>query len=174
MLPIYLFFIPFFVPNCFRNALDQAMSNTFVRDGFDVQVTKNQKASMRFLARITNLLKKMYLSKSLKCITDRTRIQGEYLLSFQNYYENSRANKPLNARQTFMNMLIQLKGLSSSMAWAIAEKYPTVKSLMNAYENCHFEKEKLLAGIPYDHGTKKIPLTVSQTVCDLFNEKDLN
>ena len=46
------------------------------------------------------------------------------------------------------------------MAWAIAEKYPTVKSLMNAYENCHFEKEKLLAGIPYDHGTKKIPLTV--------------
>ena len=150
------------------------MSNTFVRDGFDVQLTKCQKASIRFLARITIVLKKLYLFKTLKCITDKKRIQDECLLSFKDYYENSRANKPLNARQTFLNMLIQLKGLSSSMAWAIAKKYPTVRSLMNAFENCHFEKEKLLAGIPYDHGTKKIPLTVSQTVCDLFNEKELN
>ena len=51
----------------FRSALDQAMSHTYIRDGFNVILTKSQKDSMRFLSRMTNTMKKIYNQKCVDC-----------------------------------------------------------------------------------------------------------
>jgi hypothetical protein len=72
-------------------------------------------------------------------------------------------------------MLICQKGLSAGMAWAITAEYPTLYTLKRAYNRrCQDEdeKERLVAGIPYDNGRKKIPLSASKTLSWLFNEKE--
>jgi hypothetical protein len=72
-------------------------------------------------------------------------------------------------------MLICQKGLSSGMAWAITEKYPTPCALKAAFEDCDDgEDEKLLAGITYERGKKKIPLSISKTIALVFKETILN
>ena len=64
----------------------------------------------------------------------------------------------------------------SFFSWAITDKYPTVRSLLMAFGAIVSEeaKEKLLAGIPYDNGTKKIPAAVSKIISYLFNDDELN
>ena len=61
-------------------------------------------------------------------------------------------------------------------SWAITDKYPTVRSLLMAFGAIGSDeaKEKLLAGIPYDNGTKKIPAAVSKIISYLFNDDELN
>ena len=151
------------------------MSNTFVRDGFNVKLTKSQRDSMRFLAGMTKKIRKKYRYKNLKNGTLRNANE-ENLLLFDEFSENSRYDKKLSLREVFCNMLICQRGLSAGMAWGITGKYPTPRCLKTAYENCdnESEKEKLVAGIPYDNGTKKIPLTVSKTLCYLFNDVELH
>jgi len=159
-----------------RDALDQAMSNTYIRDGFNVIITKSQKDSMRFLSRMTNTMKKIYHQRSLNCVTDRKTLDGQHLVSFQDFYEFSRPNKPLTSRQTFCNMLICQSGLSPGMAWAITEKYPTIRTLSTAFEECdsEMEREALLTGLPYENNAKKVPSSVSKIVYFLFNDEELN
>ena len=63
-----------------------------------------------------------------------------------------------------------------SFSWAITEKYPTIRTLSTAYEECNSdaEKENLLAGLPYEENTKKVPLSVSKIICFMFNDDELN
>ena len=46
----------------FRGALDQAMSNTYIRDGFNLVLTNSQKDSMRFLCRMTETMKYVFIT----------------------------------------------------------------------------------------------------------------
>ena len=96
--------------------MDQAMSNTYIRDGFNLVLTNSQKDSMRFLSRMTDTMKAIYRSKNLKLVTDRQILDDQHLLAYQDFYEFSRPNKPLTARHTFCNMLICQSGLSPGMA----------------------------------------------------------
>lgn len=163
-------------PKCLdRSALDQAMSNTLIRDGFHVKLTKNQKESMRFLAKLTTVIAKKYAFLSLSGLKTAfvSKVDDVRLPYFGDFHENSRPEKPLTVREIFCNMLICQRGLSAGMAWAITSKYPTLRCLKDAYENADVDKEKLLVGIPYDNGSKKIPLSVSKTLCYLFNDTEL-
>ena len=157
-----------------RNALDQAMSNTLIRDGFHVKITKNQKESMKFLAKMTQFLTQKFNGKTLKISHLKGILDEEHLLPFKDFYEHSRTDKPLSVREVFCNMLICQKGLSAGMAWAITDKYPTVRALKRAFNACRSdeEREKLVSGIPYDNGRKKIPASTSKTLFALFCDRD--
>ena len=70
----------------------------------------------RFLCRMTETMKAIYQSRNLKLVTDRKILNEQNLLSYKDFYEFSRPNKPLTARHTFCNMLICQSGLSPGMA----------------------------------------------------------
>ena len=159
-----------------RSVLEQAMSNTCIRDGFNVRKTKSQKESMKFLKVFTDNLKRKYEGITLKsCRMEDAGKSENHLLALSDFHEFSRPDKPLKLREIFSNMLVCLKGLSPSMSWAVTEKYPTPAALWLGYQSLHdeAEKEKLLAGIPYDDG-KKIPLAVSKNIYWLYNSSVLN
>jgi len=64
------------------------------------------------------------------------------------------------------------------MAWAITDKYPTPSMLKRAYDECGGNdddprKQALLSGLLYDD-RKKLPATVSKTLCWLYNKDQLN
>ena len=51
-----------------------------------------------------------------------------------------------------------------------------MRTLSTAFEECNSdaEKENLLAGLPYEENTKKVPLSVSKVICFMFNDDELN
>ncbi len=80
----------------------------------------------------------------------------------------------MTVREAFSNMLVCQKGVSSGMAWAITEKYPTPSALKAAFDHCgHGEDEKLLAGLTYERGKKKVPMSISKTIALVFKETNL-
>jgi hypothetical protein len=78
----------------------------------------------------------------------------------------------MSIREVFSNMLISQKMVTPAMAWAITQKYPTPKILNEAFKNSE-DQEKLLLGLPYESGKKKISSAVSRTISLLFNETNL-
>ena len=175
-----------------RDVLEQAITNTSVRDGFFIKRTKTQGESIKFLAAFTSALIQKYTSKiTLKCTSvqnstsniQNIQIFTEHVPNFLEFNDFSRSDKPASVREIFCNMLMSIKGLSPGMAWAITEKYPTPLLLKNAYKDVEYENtkekekavEKILAGIPYDHPVpKKIPPSMAKTVGHLFSELSLN
>merc|ERR1719273_2613627 len=175
-----------------RDVLEQAITNTSVRDGFIIKRTKTQGESVKFLAAFTSALIHKYTSKvTLKYSSVQDSTSGiqnvqtltEHIPNFLDFNDFSRPDKPASVREIFCNMLMSIKGLSPGMAWAITEHYPTPLLLRNAYKDIDGENakekekavEKILAGIPYDHPvTKKIPPSMAKTVGHLFSELSLN
>ena len=80
----------------------------------------------------------------------------------------------MSVREVFSNMLVCQKMVTPAMAWAITHQYPTPKILNEAFKNCEREdQEKLLLGLPYEAGKKKISSAVSRIISLLFNETNL-
>ena len=172
-----------------RDVLEQAITNTSVRDGFYIKRTKTQGESVKFLAAFTSALIKKYTSTiTLKCSSVQNSTSNlsnstiELLPNFLEFNDFSRPDKPVSIRETFCNMLMSIKGLSPGMAWAITEKYPTPLMLKNAYKDIVSDNakdkdkaiEKVLSGIPYDYPVpKKIPPSMAKTVGYLFSELSL-
>ena len=183
-----------------RDVLEQAISNTAVRDGFYIKRTKTQGESMKYLATFTSALVQKYRTSSITlkscsiqniaCSQSHSKANMfgtsnvvELLPNFIEFNEYSRPDKPLSVREIFCNMLVSVKGLSPGMAWAITEKYPTPLLLRRAYEGVDNEAskdkekiaEKILAGIPYDYPVpKKIPPGIAKIIGHLFSDKLLN
>lgn len=183
-----------------RDAIEQAVSNTAVRDGFYIKRTKTQGESMKYLATFTNALVQKYtkLKITLKSCPVESVAWNQINLGVDNYHmtksteyapnfidfnEFSRPDKPSCVREIFCNMLITVKGLSSGMAWAITGKYPTPRMLKKAYDSISNENpkdkekaiEKILAGIPYDYpAPKKVPPGIAKIIGHLFSDASLN
>ena len=178
-----------------RDVLEQAITNTSVRDGFFIKRTKTQGESVKFLAAFTTVLSQNYTSnvtlKSSSIATSSSDCSSstiyttnidktdEYVPNFLEFNDFSRPDKPISVRETFCNMLMSIKGLSPGMAWAMTEKFPTPLMLKNAYKDVASDNlkdkekaiERVLAGIPYDHPVpKKIPPSMAKTVGFLFSE----
>ena len=183
-----------------RDVIEQAISNTAVRDGFYIKRTKTQGESMKYLATFTSALVQKYTTSriTLKSCpiqniawnqsdslanTFSVSNSVEFLPNFVEFNELSRPDKPLSVREIFCNMLVSVKGLSPGMAWAISERYPTPHLLRSAYEDIANENlkerekevEKVLAGIPYDYPlSKKVPPGIAKIVGHLFSDASLN
>jgi len=182
-----------------RDVLEQAISNTSVRDAFFIKRTKTQGETIKYLATFTNALVQKYTAsqitlkncsiESIACDMSHSAVNSyktncvEYLPNFVDFNDFSRPDKPITVREIFCNMLMSIKGLSPGMSWAITEKYPTPLLLKRAYEGTDVEDgkerekalEKVLAGIPYDHPVpKKIPPGIAKMVGHLFSDLSLN
>lgn len=61
------------------------------------------------------------------------------------------------------------------MATGIVAKYPTLASLLDAYDQCQSEaeRESLLIGIKYEGGTKSVSLRISKILSWLYTDKQL-
>ena len=56
------------------------------------------------------------------------------LLTFKEFQEESKKTKALSPREVFSRMLIRMHGVTWNMALAITERYPTLPSLIQAYD----------------------------------------
>lgn len=87
----------------------------------------------------------------------------------------SRKTKPLTVTETFIKLLLQLKGVSVEKALAITECYKTPRSLIEAYEECDIKDgEFLLANLKYGDLNRNVGPTVSKSVYHLFSNTNFD
>ena len=164
-------------------AIEQAVANTAVQEGFTVKKTADQKASIEYLTLITRLLRKKYRDTALVSCTQSDISDGlvgrrdTTLLTFAHFNETSRKSKALSVGEAWAKMLLRMKGLSVEMAQAIVSHYPTPRHLLDAYSCCHTaaEKTKLLSDLTYGMENKrKIPKSVAEALMKVWTLNSLS
>ncbi|CAB3246865.1 unnamed protein product [Arctia plantaginis] len=149
--------------------LMQALANTRVQDDFQVHITHSLTDSAKFLTMMTNRLAARYQDRSLKgCSSEAT--EG-YLMTFEYFNKASAKTKPLTVTETFIKLLLQLKGVSVEKALAITSKFNTPRSLIIQYKKCdRNEGEFLLANIKYGNSGRNVGPSVSKSIYLLFSK----
>ena len=164
-------------------AIEQAVANTAVQEGFTVKKTADQKASIEYLTLITRLLRKKYRDTALVSCTQSDISDGlvgrrdTTLLTFAHFNETSRKSKALSVGEAWAKMLLRMKGLSVEMAQAIVSHYPTPRHLLDAYSCCQTaaEKTKLLSDLTYGMENKrKIPKSVAEALMKVWTLNSLS
>jgi hypothetical protein len=148
-----------------ESSIKQSIVNTQIIDDFFVKETLNIKDSVYYLVDLTKRLIQLHHGLTLKaCLKEKldeyygkysNKTEREkphcYLMTFQEFNENSNKNKPPTVKEMFGRCLIQINGLSQDKVISILDKYPTPAHLFQAYESCQNESSrfKLLANLKF-------------------------
>ncbi|XP_049872456.1 crossover junction endonuclease MUS81 [Pectinophora gossypiella] len=149
-------------------SLMQALANTRVHDGFKIHMTNSLGDSARFLAIMTKRLTIEFQDKQL--IGSNSEWKGdEELMKFDYFNKASIKNKPLTVTETFIKLLLQLKGVSVDKALAITKVYKTPRTLIMEYEKCsRKEGEMLLAKMKYGDLNRNVGPIASKAIYMFF------
>nr|XP_034829238.1 crossover junction endonuclease MUS81 [Maniola hyperantus] len=148
-------------------SLMQALANTRVQDGFKVHVTESLAHSVRFLTTMT--LRLMYEYKDKRLMGHNGEPKGDILMTFEHFNKSSVKNRALSVTDTFIKLLLQLKGVSVHKALTITNAYKTPRMLIEKYKSCdQREGEMLLSNLKFGELNRSVGPSVSKSVYQLF------
>jgi len=152
-------------------ALLQAQMNTQVISDFIVKQTKNTKESARYLATLTRALELKYKNLHLRsCLKEEAQMFENHLMTWQEYNESSYKRKKVCTREMFIRALMVVRGMSLERALTIATVYPTVTTLLQAFDGCDEvkQKDKLLADLRCPISGRRIGPALSKVLKQIF------
>ena len=164
-------------------AIEQAVANTAVQEGFTVKKTPDQKGTIEYLTLITRLLRRKYEGRELSSCTQSDISDGMVgardttLMSFTHFNETSKKSKELSVGEVWAKMLLRMKGLSVEMAQTLVTHFPTPSHLLEAYDNCSSsaEKIKLVSDLTYGlENKRKIPKSIAEALMKVWNNASLS
>jgi crossover junction endonuclease MUS81 len=160
----------------YEDSVQSAIASTQVVNGFTVKKTQKMDDTIRYLARMTEMLKKRYESQPLRVIPTRAITAKNYLPLLKhlretqpgtNYYISypafaSLASKSdsLTLRDLFLKMLMCTRGISGEKAIQIQKIWKTPNEFVKAYEQCgggeagKKRKQELVAGRLGNHAVR--------------------
>ncbi|XP_022653094.1 uncharacterized protein LOC111246936 isoform X2 [Varroa destructor] len=149
-------------------ALLQAQLNTQIIGDFIVKRTPNVKASAQYLAALTRALGQRYRQRVLKsCLREEVgKLSDDHLMSWQEFNESSMKRRKVCIKQVFTRSLMVMRGMSLEKALSIISVYPTMVSLISAYEKCDElkQKEALLANVKCSISGRRLGPALSKAV----------
>ncbi|PFX19394.1 Crossover junction endonuclease MUS81 [Stylophora pistillata] len=163
-----------------ENTLLQAIVNTQVVDGFFVKRTRDLKEGVAYLTVMTRYLQKFYANKTLVSChqggLEQARLNNEkernkmYLMNFLDFNDSTAKNKVMTVSEVFAKQLMQLSGVSPDKAVAILDKYPTPKSLLDAYkvQKSVEDQELLLSELKCGENQRTLGSSLSKLIYQLF------
>lgn len=141
----------------YEESVESAIASTQVVNGFSVKKTRGMDESIRYLARMTSMLKRVYESKPLKVIPTSIITAQNYLplLSHleakepgSNYYISypafaSLASKSemLTLRDLYLKMLMCTRGVTGEKAIEIQKIWKTPNDFVKAFDACGSSEE---------------------------------
>nr|XP_034176005.1 crossover junction endonuclease MUS81 [Osmia lignaria] len=161
------------------SSLMQASINTLIQDGFSVKYTRNHKDSMLYLSSLTKILIKVFKGKNLVGCGKEIVTQADSsnnicnLMEFGEFNKGASKQKVFKVNEMFIRQLLQLKGISVDKASAIVERYPTPRTLINAFQTPGCNAELLLANIEYGNKKSVVGPVISKTIYQLYTNKNL-
>lgn len=171
-------------------AIASAIAQTQVVSGFFVKRTLALSDSIRYLHRLTKTLTDLYASKPLHIIPTAALLdptpksysslstalrthhpQKTFLLPFSTFSSLCSKSDLLTLRDIYLKMLMCTRGISAEKALEIQKRWPTPRSLVEAYERrgseisrAHMISEVLGAGL----GRKKITPSLSRKIAEIW------
>ena len=144
----------------FHEAIQSAIASTQVVDGYFVKRTVKLDETIRYLARMTKILKSQYESKPLyliptKALTPTTylpllshlrahpsHVDRSYHITYPSFASLSSKSDTLTLRDVFLKMLMCTRGISGDKALAMQKHWGTPRALIEAFEGCITQKER--------------------------------
>lgn len=144
----------------FHEAIQSAIASTQVVNGYFVKRTIKLDETIRYLARMTKILKSQYESKPLYLIptkaltpttylpllshlrTNPSHVDKSYHISYPSFASLSSKSDTLTLRDVFLKMLMCTRGISGDKALAIQKHWSTPSAFIEAFEGCTTQKER--------------------------------
>lgn len=144
----------------FHEAIQSAIASTQVVNGYFVKRTVKLDETIRYLARMTKMLKSLYESQPLYLIptnaltpttylpllthlrTHPSHIDKSYHISYPSFASLSSKSDTLTLRDVFLKMLMCTRGISGDKALAIQKYWGTPGAFIEAFEGCASHKER--------------------------------
>ncbi|KAL9102359.1 MAG: hypothetical protein Q9163_002481 [Psora crenata] len=144
----------------FSEAITSAIASTQVVNGYFVKRTQKLDESIRYLARLTTLLKSLYESKPLHVIpssaltpttylpllthlrSDPTHNHRNYNITFPSFASLASKTDTITLRDVYLKMLMCTRGISGDKALAIQKVWSTPTALVEAFEDCTSQRER--------------------------------
>ena len=144
----------------FHEAIQSAIASTQVVNGYFVKRTTKLDETIRYLARMTNILKARYETKPLYLIptaaltpstylsllshlqTHPSHIDRSYHITYPSFASLSSKSDTLTLRDVFLKMLMCTRGISGDKALAIQKHWGTPRAFVEAFEGCTTQKER--------------------------------
>ncbi|MCJ1292875.1 Crossover junction endonuclease mus81 [Xylographa carneopallida] len=124
-----------------------AISSTQVVNGYFVKRTRKLDDTIRYLARMTTLLKTLYESKPLFLIPSASLSPSTYLpllsslptphnITYASFASLVSKSDSLTVRDVFLKMLMCTRGITGDKAMEIQKHWPTPRAFVEALEGC--------------------------------------
>lgn len=141
----------------YEEMVQSAIASTQVVNGFSVKKTRGLDESIRYLARMTTILKKKYEAKPLKVIPTRILTARNYLpllnhlrskehgsdyyISYPAFASLASKSDMLTLRDLYLKMLMCIRGVTGEKAIQIQRIWKTPNDLVKAFENCGSDED---------------------------------
>ncbi|KAH8736923.1 hypothetical protein BGZ61DRAFT_437296 [Ilyonectria robusta] len=175
----------------YEEAVQSAIASTQVVNGYFVKRTTKMDETIRYLARMTAMLKRTYESKSLNVIPTRVLTAQNYLPLLTHLREkdpsagfyvtypafSSLASKSgtMTLRDVFLKMLMTTKGVTGERAIEIQKRWKTPYDLVKAFETCGSgeqgtkrKRDMVFAKTTQLVGRKKFSKALSQKIAEVW------
>lgn len=136
----------------YEESVESAIASTQVVNGFSVKKTRGVDESIRYLVRMTSMLKKIYESRPLKVIPTRVitaqnylpllshlrakEPRSDYYISYPAFASLASKSEMLTLRDLFLKMLMCTRGVTGEKAIEIQKIWKTPNDLVKAFDNC--------------------------------------
>jgi hypothetical protein len=141
--------------------IERALLEIQLIHGVRIFETANAASTVQFIAQMTKNLAEAPYKKRTSVLDFKTSA------SAPSSSENGRKKPKLS--EVWRRQLTEIPSVSEKIANVVANKYPTVKSLINAYDKCTGNGENMLKDLQVDQ-KRKVGPAASKSIYDLFGQ----
>jgi crossover junction endonuclease MUS81 len=179
----------------YEEAVESAIASTQVVDGFFIKRTQKIDDSIRYLARMTMMLKQIYENKTLQVIPTnvistknhlklithlREKEPGtNYNITYGAFASLASKSNSLTLRDIFLKMLMCTSGVTGEKAIEIQKRWKTPAEFLDAYEKCGTGEqgrkkrlEMVSAQMGNLVGRKKIGKATSVKIAEVWGDEE--
>ena len=177
----------------YEEAVHSAIASTQVVNGFFVKRTAKMDDTIKYLARMTAMLKRSYEMKPLKVIPTRILTAQNYLpllkhlretnpseahyITYPAFASLASKSEMMTLRDVFLKMLMTTKGLTGERALEMQKKWKTPYDFVKAFEACGSgeqgkkrKRELVSSEMVHLVGRKKVTKALSQKIAEVWGD----
>jgi crossover junction endonuclease MUS81 len=177
----------------YEESVISAMASTQVVNDYFVKRTTKMDETIKYMARLTNMLKRTYEGKTLNIIPTNVLTAQNYLplleraraqdpdnglyITYQAFSSIASKSEMMTLRDVFLKMLMTTKGVTGERALEIQKRWKTPYAFVKAFEECgggtegKKRKHELVCGqMGQLFGRKKIQKALSQKIAEVWGD----
>lgn len=177
----------------YEEAITSALASTQVVNDYFVKRTTKMDETIKYMARMTAMLKRTYESKTLQVIPTKVLTAQNYLpllesareqdpehghyITYQAFSSIASKSEMMTLRDVFLKMLMTTKGVTGERALEIQRRWKTPYQFVKAFEDCgtgaegRKRKHELVSGqMGGLFGRKKIQKALSQKIAEVWGD----